>query len=115
MSDLLNRAMSSADPWQEAAKAISWLEREFPNLHTLMSGRPEKEKQVAVLPGSVRLFTNGGELKAEFTGPEWIMKGYLVLPKEVTILENMEKELAAGRIGWSVKGERPNSSSKTPY
>lgn len=113
MSDLLSRAMSSADPWDEAAKAISWLETPFPNLHSLLAGRREKDKVMAVLPGSVRLFSNGGELKAEFTGPEWIMKGYLVLPKEVTVLESIEIELAAGRIGWSVKGERA-SGSKTP-
>lgn len=115
MSDLLTRAMSSADPWDEAAKAISWLEKPFPNLHSLLAGRREKDKVMAVLPGSVRLFSNGGELKAEFTGPEWIMKGYLVLPKEVTILESIETELSEGRIGWSVKGERTNNSQKTPY
>lgn len=115
MSDLLSRAMAKVDPWDEADKAISWLKSEFPHLHQLLAGRREKEKEVAVLPGSVRLFSNGGEFKAEFTGPEWIMKGYLVLPKDFNVIENMEKELAAGKIGWSVKGEKTDSLKKPSY
>lgn len=115
MSDLLSRAMSKGDPWDEASKAVGWLKENFPFLHQVLAGQREKEKVVAALPGSVRLFSNGGELKAEITGPEWVMKGYLVLPKEVTILENLEKELADGRIGWTVKTDKVNSLGKPTY
>lgn len=115
MSDLFSRAMSKGDPYEEASKAVSELKSAFPYLHDVLAGSKANGSGVDRLPGSLRLFTNGGELKAEITGQEWIMRGYLLIPKGLLTFEAIEAELAAGRIGWTVKTERLDGSKKVPY
>lgn len=106
MSDLFARAMSKADAFAEAKAAIGWMRETYPFLHDILAGCRGSNGGVDRSPGSVRLFTNGGELKAEVTGMEWVMRGYLVIPKGDLTMALIEKELAEGRIGWSAKTER---------
>lgn len=115
MSDLFARAMSKGDPHEEAEKAIGWMKSTLPYLHDVLAGCRPTPTTPARLPGSVRLFSNGGELKAEVTGAEWVMRGYLLIPHGILTVEAIEGELAAGRIGWSAKTERLNSKTGLPY
>jgi hypothetical protein len=115
MSDLFRRAMERGDAYAEAGKAVSEIKSRFPYLHDLLAGCRKTGDGVDRLPGSLRIFCNGGEIKGEVTGPEWIMRGYLIVPQGVLSFEAIESELAAGRIGWSVKTERLDPKTKVPY
>jgi len=115
MSDLFARAMTKGDPWEESRKAVGWMRETYPFLHDVLVGSPPSVTLAQRLPGSVRMFTNGGELKAEITGAEWVMRGYLVLPRGVLTIEAIEKELSEGKIGWSAKTEQTNSLRKPSY
>jgi hypothetical protein len=109
MADLFARAMSKGDTYEEAAKACDWLKEGYPYLHDVLCGHKPSKDGVPRLPGSVRIFTNGGELKCEITGQEWLMRGYLVLPPGVLTIEAIEDQLKSGQIGWAVKTERKAS------
>lgn len=115
MGDLFRRATEKGDIFEEAEMAVRTLKTEFPHLHDLLCGKKGNGTTADRLPGSLRLFTNGGELKAEITGPEWVMKGYLIVPKEDMSFRAIEEQLSSGKIGWSVKTDRKDSSSKPPY
>jgi hypothetical protein len=106
MSDLFARAMTKGDVFVEASNAVGWMKDVYPFLHQVLAGNHGSNGAVDRHPGSVRLFTNGGELKAEVTGMDWVMRGYLVIPKGFLTVELIEKELAEGRVGWSAKTER---------
>jgi len=110
MSDLFSRAMEKSDGIAEAQKACSKIKEKFPYLHDILAGFRGTNGKSDRNPGSVRIFSNGGELKAEVTGKEWVMRGYLLLPEGNLSFENIEAELAAGKIGWSANTER-----KIPY
>lgn len=115
MSDLFGRAMVKGDPYAEAKKAVGHLKDRFPMIHDVLAGYSASNGVVNRMPGSIRIFTNGGFLKAEVTGQEWLMKGYLVLPHGLLSFEEIETELAAGNIGWSAKTERVNPKTGVPY
>jgi len=115
MSDLFARAMMKGDPFAEAKKAVGHLKERFPMIHDVLAGYTASNGVVDRMPGSIRLFTNGGALKVEVTGQDWLMKGYLVIPQGLLTFEAIEAELAAGNIGWTAKHEQPNSKTKPPY
>ena len=115
MPDMFSRAMSKDDPFDQARAAIEWMKLVYPCLHDVLAGYRSNGTGIDRLPGSLRLFTNGGELKAELTGPDWLMRGYLVVPKGLLTIEAIEEEIKAQRIGWSVKTERTDNLKRVPY
>jgi len=58
---------------------------------------------------------NGTDLKAMIYGRDWLYDGYVVLPRELGILEGFEVKCEAGEIGWSVSSAQKNSSKQAPY
>lgn len=115
MGSLFDKAMGGGDLYEEAYKVCTKFREEFPQLADIIGGSKGKSGVVDRSPGSVRLFANGGELKAEITGTEWVMRGYLVIPQGVPCFISIEKELAAGRIGWGTKTERKNRYPEPPH
>lgn len=115
MADFLSRATVKGDPWTEAETAVKHLIGNYPCLYKVLVGDRPSAADLGRLPGSVRLFTNGGEFKAVIQGREWLFDGYLIIPKEDNIVQGIEEELKAGRIGWSVASEQKNSSKKPTY
>jgi len=110
MSDLFSRVMEKGDTIAEAQAACVKIKEKFPYLHDILAGFRGTNGKSDRNPGSVRIFTNGGEIKAEVTGREWVMRGYLILPEKNLSFEAIEAELAAGKIGWATNTER-----KLPY
>lgn len=115
MSDMFTRAMAETDPWKDAEKGAGFLVKQFPMIAQILLGDPPTKEKTGRLPGSVRLFTNAGEIKACIQGREWLFDGYVLLPKEPNLLEALELELDAGRIGWSKSSEQKNSKNKPTY
>lgn len=115
MSDLFSRAMEKEDSFEQAAMAVKGIKKQFPYLHDVLAGARANGSGVDRSPGSLRLFTNAGTLKAEISGREWIMRGYLVLPEGVLSIEAIEETLKSGKIGWSVASEPRDSSKKPTY
>jgi len=109
MSSILDRVNMKDDPWEGAQRACAWMKDDYPETYAVLTGRPKSKDSEGVLPGSIRLFTNGGELKAVIGGKEWLMDGYIVLAHGVTILAAIEAELQQGRIGWKATTERKPS------
>jgi hypothetical protein len=115
MADFLGRATGKSDPWVEAKIAAEFIQAEFPYLYQVFIGSPPNAAGISRHPGSVRIFTNGNEMKAMLSGKEWENDGYLVIPKQVNLLEGIETALEAGLIGWSKSREHLNSSKKPTY
>lgn len=115
MSDLFQRATKATNVWQDARAAAGHLVDHFPLVSEVLLGSPAGDGSSGRLPGSIRVFTNGQELKACLSGREWLFDGYLVLPKEVDIITAMELELQAGRVGWSAASGQKNSSRQASY
>lgn len=115
MSGFLERAMLKRDSFVEGRQACLWFRESHPALYEVLAGQDGKDGGTARMPGGVRLFSNNGELKAEITGQDWVMRGYLIVPKGLLTFEALEAELAAGRIGWSPKSEQTSTSRKAPY
>lgn len=115
MSDLFSRAMEKEDTFEQAELAVRTIKSQFPYLHDVLAGSRANGSGVARAPGSLRLFTNAGALKAEISGRDWIMRGYLVLPEGVLSIEAIEETLKSGKIGWSVASEPRDSSRKPAY
>lgn len=115
MADFLSRATVKGDPWSEAEVAAKFLMGNYPCLYKVLVGDRPSGQDLGRLPGSVRLFTNGGEFKAVIQGKEWLFDGYLLVPKQDNIIAGIEEELKNGRIGWSVASGQANSSKKPTY
>lgn len=113
--DFLSRATGATDTFGDAREAAGYLQKPLPHIARILMGEPKVGADTARLPGSIRLFTNGTDLKACISGREWIFDGYVVLPKELDLLAALELELEAGRIGWSVVSVQKDTSRKAPY
>jgi len=109
MSKFLQNATSEGSCFDEARAAAEHLYKDFPAVYAILTGEPASTGFIGRLPGSIRLFTNGTELKAMLSGREWVKDGYIVVPKQVDIIGGIEEELQAGRIGWSAASGQKNS------
>jgi len=115
MADFLSQATVKGDPWVEARQCCAGIKDLFPCLYDVLVGSPPNGAGISRFPGSVRLFTNAGELKACLSGKEWLYDGYVVIPQGDTVLEGLEKQLKAGKIGWSPAREQKDSWKKPTH
>jgi hypothetical protein len=106
MSNFLSRAGVDGNEWEEAREAAAHLRETFPQLYALFTGNEPKGDIPGVAPGGVRIFTNGGQLKAMISGKNWLNVGYLDCGKELTSLADIEAALQSGAIGWKKATER---------
>lgn len=115
MSGFLSQATVKGDPWLEAKAAAEPIRELFPCIYDTLIGSPPNGAGISRMPGSIRLFTNAGELKACLSGKDWLYDGYVVLPKDVAILQGLEEQLKAGKIGWSPAREQKDSYRKPSH
>lgn len=112
---ILNQATGKADVWEDAKAATAELLDRFPNLVELLRGKPQKGDDPGVYPCSVRIFSNGKQLRAQISGKEWLWDFYVDIPSGVDVLEGLENQLKAGKFGKSASTEQKNASRKLPY
>jgi len=115
MSNLFDEAMSDADIYAEARASVEHLRELCPTLADLLGGTKGKSGVVDRSPGSVRLFSNGGRLKLEITGIDWVRKGYLLVPSEFKHFSHIESMLVNEKISWTKKAAQKVSMTEPPY
>jgi len=100
MSSFLDRAITLGDEYEEAERAAKHLAEKFPCLCAVLTGIRPKGEAPGVSPGGIRIYTNGGQVKAMMSGKGWENLGYLDCGPTLTSLQDIEDALAQGKIGW---------------
>ena len=101
MSDFLSGAMGVDDIKADAITAIAPIANKFPLIAQLLMGKWSDDGDVIRTPGSIRVFINGGRIKLQLTGQDWIKTGYVTMPEGVLDFEVIENMLADGKVDWS--------------
>jgi hypothetical protein len=113
MSGFLQRIKEKQDVWEEAAKGVQHLREDYPTVYSILAGQAPKPPETGVVPGSIRLFSNGGVLKFVVSGREWLYDTYGVCPEGFEVLQGIEREINAGNISMKAVSERKDP--KTPF
>jgi len=113
MSGFLQRIKEKSDVWEEAAKGVAHLKETHPTVYGILAGVAPKPPETGVIPGSIRLFSNGGVLKFVVSGREWLYDVYGVVGEGLSVLDAVEKAVNAGEISYKAVSERKDP--KTPY
>ena len=109
MGSFLDRATQAGDQYGDALKACEPYLSKYPCLHAILAGEKPTPTNPGREPGSVRIFTNGGEMRASIGGKNWLYTGYLELPQRVMTLADIEDALKAEKIGWKLVDVRKPS------
>jgi len=113
MSGFLQKIKEKADVWEEAAKGVAFLKESHPTLYGILAGQPPKPPETGVIPGSVRIFSNGGVLKFVVSGRAWLYDVYGVVGEGLTPFDSIERAINAGEVSYKSVTERKDP--KTPY
>lgn len=113
MSGFLQKIKEKADVWEEAAKGVAHLKESHPTIYGILAGQAPKPPETGVVPGSIRLFSNGGVLKFVVSGREWLYDVYGVVGQGVNVLDEIEREINSGNVSYKAVSERKDP--KTPY
>ena len=113
MSGFLQRVKEKSDVWAEAAKGVAHLKEGYPTVYSILAGQAPVGSEVGVVPGSIRLFSNGGVLKFVVSGREWLYDVYGVVGEGLEILESIEKVINSGEVSYKAVSERKDP--KTPF
>lgn len=100
MSSFLDRAATAGDEYEEAEKAAAHLQAAFPCVYQVLTGVRPKGELPGVAPGGIRIYTNGGQVKAMISGKGWENIGYLDCGPTLTSFKEIEDAISQGKIGW---------------
>lgn len=109
MSSFLDNANAEVDLYDEAEKACKHLQESLPCLYAVLTGVRPQGAIPGVAPGGIRIYTNGGVLKAAISSSTWKKIGYLDCGKHLTSLVDIEAAIAEGSIAWNDPPKRNNS------
>jgi len=113
MSGFLQKIKEKINVWEDARKGVEHLKESHPTVYGILAGQEPKPPETGVIPGGIRLFSNGGVLKFVISGREWLFDVYGIVGQELTILDSIEKAINAGEVSYKMVSERKDP--KTPY
>jgi len=109
MGNFLERATQEGNRYEEARRAAAHLQEELPCLYSVLTGIEPKGETVGLLPGSVRIYTWGGQLRAMLSGEKWENLAYLDCGPHLRTLAQIDEAIRDGNMVWKKASDRKNS------
>jgi hypothetical protein len=110
MSVFSRKVNDKSDEYEENRAAIAALMDEWPEICACLLGTPPLFEGSPVAPGTIRLFMNGGRLKAMLSPKNSELALYTTIAEPEHILACLEQNLQEGKYDWKRSTERT-----TPY
>jgi len=110
MSVFSRKVNDKSDEYEENRASIAVLMDEFPEICATLLGTPPLFEGTPVAPGTIRLFINGGRLKAMLSPKNSDLALYTTIQHPEHLLECLESNLQEGKYDWKKSSERT-----TPY
>jgi len=105
-----SKVNDKGDEYEENRAAIACWMDEFPEIAATLLGTPPLFGGTPVSPGTIRLFINGGRLKAMLSPKNSDLALYTTIDQPEHLLACLEQNLQEGKYDWKRSTERT-----TPY